>query len=175
MMTSDDLETSKLTMSAIALGSNIGDSRAILDSALNVLNETPGITVCSYSSYYSTDPIGPAQPDILNACAILEVELTPQALLETLLDIEQQFGRVRHERWGPRSLDLDLLLFEDLILDMPNLQVPHPRMTERGFVLVPLAEIAPDWIEPVSGEAIATLLQKVDCSGVRSLNLQSKM
>ena len=175
MIRSDDVEIGKQKMSAIALGSNIGDSRAILDSALKVLNDTPGITVRCCSSYYSTDPIGPAQPDILNACALLEVELTPQDLLETLLDIEQQFGRVRYERWGPRSLDLDLLLFEDVILDIPNLQVPHPRMTQRGFVLVPLAEIAPDWIEPVSGEAIATLLQKVDCSGVRSLDLQAKV
>nr|WP_232228501.1 2-amino-4-hydroxy-6-hydroxymethyldihydropteridine diphosphokinase [Lyngbya sp. PCC 8106] len=90
----------------------------------------------------------------------------PQELLTTLLAIEDQFGRVRQERWGARTLDLDVLLFGDLILETPDLQIPHPRMTERGFVLVPLAEIAPDWVEPVSGEAISQLVKKVDCSGV---------
>ena len=83
-----------------------------------------------------------------------------------MLDIEQQFGRVRLEHWGPRTLDLDILLFEDLIIETPKLQIPHPRMTQRAFVLVPLAEIASDWIEPVSGEAIGKLVEKVDCSGV---------
>jgi 2-amino-4-hydroxy-6-hydroxymethyldihydropteridine diphosphokinase len=105
----------------------------------------------------------------MNACALLEVQLTPPELLETLLGIEAKFGRVRQERNGPRTLDLDLLLFDDLILDIPNLQIPHPRMTQRAFVLVPLAEIAPNWIEPVSGKAIAQLVQTVDCSGVQRL------
>jgi 2-amino-4-hydroxy-6-hydroxymethyldihydropteridine diphosphokinase len=95
---------------------------------------------------------------------LLHVQTSPQQLLETLLEIEAQFGRIRRERWGPRSLDLDLLLYDDLILDTPTLQIPHLRMRERAFVLVPLAQIAPDWIEPVSGIAIAQLLQAVDCS-----------
>jgi 2-amino-4-hydroxy-6-hydroxymethyldihydropteridine diphosphokinase len=86
-----------------------------------------------------------------------------------MLAIEQQFGRVRRERNGPRTLDLDLLLFDDLVLDTPTLQIPHPRMSERAFVLVPLAEIAGDWIEPVSGKAIAKLVQAVDCSEVLKL------
>ncbi|NES22656.1 MAG: 2-amino-4-hydroxy-6-hydroxymethyldihydropteridine diphosphokinase, partial [Symploca sp. SIO3E6] len=97
---------------------------------------------------------------------LLEVQLNPHELLKTLLGIEQEFGRVRKEHWGPRTLDLDLLLFEDLILETPDLQIPHPRMTQRGFVLVPLAEIAPDWIEPVSKLKVSELVQKVDCSGV---------
>jgi 2-amino-4-hydroxy-6-hydroxymethyldihydropteridine diphosphokinase len=105
----------------------------------------------------------------LNGCALLDVKLTPQELLETLLRIEAQFGRIRKERWGARTLDLDILLFDDVILDTPTLELPHPRMGERAFVLVPLAEIAPDWIEPVSGKAIAQLVQAVDCSGVRRL------
>jgi 2-amino-4-hydroxy-6-hydroxymethyldihydropteridine diphosphokinase len=83
------------------------------------------------------------------------------------LQTEAKFGRLRRERWGARTLDLDLLLFDDVRLDTPKLQIPHPRMTERAFVLVPLAEIAPDWIEPISGNAIATLVQTVDCSEVR--------
>jgi len=157
------------SLSAIALGSNLGDSRAILESALEILAQRPGIALKSQSSWYQTAPIGPPQPDYLNGCALLEVQLTPQEFLEILFSIETQFGRIREERWGARTLDLDLLLFGDLVLDTPTLQLPHPRMRERAFVLVPLAEIAPDWIEPVSGKAIATLVQAVDCSGVRRL------
>ena len=159
----------KPARSAIALGSNLGDSLTILKDALEILAESPSITLKKYSSWYQTAPVGPPQPDYLNGCALLEVHLTPQDLLETLLGIEAKFGRVRRERNGPRTLDLDLLLFDDLILDTPNLQVPHPRMRERAFVLVPLAEIAPDWVEPVSGKAIAQLVQTLDCSGVQRL------
>jgi len=152
--------------SAIALGSNLGDSRAILEAAIVMLAKTPGITVTSQSSWYRTAPVGPPQPDYLNGCVIVEVKLTPHDLLQTLLGIEKQFGRERRERWGPRTLDLDILLFDNLIINTPTLQIPHPRMTERAFVLVPFAEIAPDWIEPISGCAIAQLVQRVDCSGV---------
>lgn len=157
------------TPTAIALGSNLGDSQSILQNSLKLLAKTPGITLQRCSSWYQTAPIGPPQPDFINGCALLEVKLKPQELLETLLEIEAKFGRVRQARNGPRTLDLDLLLFDDLILDSPNLQVPHPRMRERAFVLVPLAEIAPNWVEPVSGKAIAKLLQGVDCSGVCKL------
>lgn len=154
---------------AIALGSNLGDSLAIVEAALETLAETPDIVLQARSSWYQTKAVGPPQPDYINGCALLHVQTTPQMLLETLLGIEFQFGRVRRERWGPRSLDLDLLLYDDLILDTPTLQLPHPRMRSRGFVLLPLAEIAPNWVEPVSGKAIAELLQAVDCSGVHRL------
>ncbi|MBP0028161.1 2-amino-4-hydroxy-6-hydroxymethyldihydropteridine diphosphokinase [Roseofilum sp. Guam] len=166
MVISNHLETEKRITSAIALGSNLGDSRAILENALKTIDQTPGITVKTYSSWYKTAPIGPSQPDYLNGCALLEVQLSPHELLKTLLNIEDKFGRVRQERWGARTLDLDVLLFGDLILETTDLQIPHPRMTERAFVLVPLAEIAPDWIEPVSGKAISQLVETVDCSGV---------
>jgi 2-amino-4-hydroxy-6-hydroxymethyldihydropteridine diphosphokinase len=159
----------KRSRSAIALGSNLGDSLTILTDALKILADTPSITLQAHSSWYQTAPVGPPQPDYINGCALLDVQLTPQELLEALLRIEAQFGRIRKERNGPRTLDLDLLLFDDLILDMPNLQLPHPRMRERAFVLVPLAEIAPNWVEPISGKAIAQLVQTVDCSGVRRL------
>lgn len=154
---------------AIALGSNLGDSHAILEAALATLAATPGINLQAKSSWYQTTAVGPPQPDYINGCAVLHVQMPPQMLLETLLKIEAQFGRVRRERWGARSLDLDLLLYDDLILDTPTLQLPHPRMKERAFVLVPLAEIAPDWLEPVSGCAIAELIQAVDCSEVHRL------
>lgn len=158
-----------LARCAIALGSNIGDSRAILDRAIGILAEISGISLKAQSSWYKTAPVGPPQPDYINGCALLEVALTPQELLAVILDVEKQFGRVRQERWGPRTLDIDIILFDDIILETPNLEIPHPRMRDRAFVLVPLAEIVPDWIEPVSGFAIAQLLLGLDCSGVHPL------
>jgi len=154
---------------AIALGSNLGDSKALLESALVALDRTLGITLEKCSSWYKTIAIGPPQPDYLNGCALLTVQLAPEALLATLLQIETQFGRVRQQHWGPRTLDLDLLLYGRTILELPHLQLPHPRMTKRAFVLVPLAEIAPHWIEPISEKTIQALVQAVDCSGVQKL------
>lgn len=156
----------KYTECAIALGSNLGDSHAILNSALATLATVPQISLQACSCWYQTKAIGPPQPDYINGCALLQVNISPQELLETLLSIETSFGRVRTERWAARSLDLDLLLYDDLIVNTPTLTIPHPRMRERAFVLVPLAEIAPDWIEPVSGRAIAELVKDVDCTGV---------
>ncbi|MBD2446939.1 2-amino-4-hydroxy-6-hydroxymethyldihydropteridine diphosphokinase [Nostoc sp. FACHB-152] len=156
-------------LAALALGSNLGDSQTILETAIAQLAALPGIELKSASSWYKTKAVGPPQPDYINGCAILQVAMTPQLLLDTLLATEQKFGRVRQERWGPRSLDLDLLLYDQVILDTPTLQIPHPRMRERAFVLVPLAEIAPDWIEPVSGYAIKQLVKDVDCSDVHLL------
>jgi 2-amino-4-hydroxy-6-hydroxymethyldihydropteridine diphosphokinase len=159
----------KWVQSAIALGSNMGDPQAILEASLDTLAQTPGIILEKKSSWYKTKAIGPPQPDYLNGCAILRVKMLPQTLLETLLAIEDKFGRVRHQHWGPRTLDLDLLLYDDLIVDQPNLQIPHPRMHERAFVLVPLAEIAPTWIEPLSGRTIQDMLLNVDTSDVHLL------
>lgn len=151
---------------AIALGSNLGDSQAILAAALLALAQTPGIELQRHSRWYQTTAIGPTQPDYLNGCAILQVIHSPDQLLGILLQLEQRFGRVRRQRWGPRSLDLDLLLYDDLILSSPDLEIPHPRMAARAFVLVPLAEIAPGWIEPRSGRSIAALAKAVDCRGI---------
>lgn len=154
---------------AVALGSNLGDSRQIFAAAVEHLAQIPGISLHTQSSLYRTKAVGPPQPDYLNACVVLLVEMSPQLLLENLGKIENQFGRVRQERWGPRSLDLDILLYDELILNTPTLELPHPRMRERAFVLVPLAEIAPDWVDPVSGRAIRELLQEVDCSDIHRL------
>jgi 2-amino-4-hydroxy-6-hydroxymethyldihydropteridine diphosphokinase len=157
------------SISAIALGSNLGNSLETLESALTALAKTPEILVKAQSPWYQTKAVGPPQPDYLNGCAILQTNHAPMGLLNLLLKIEQQFGRVRQARNAPRTLDLDLLLFNDIVLNEPELEIPHPRMTERAFVLVPLADIAPNWIEPISGKAIAKLVQAVDCSGVQQL------
>ncbi len=154
-------------IAAIGLGSNLGDSRKILAAALSSLNTTAGIQVLSRSNWYQTQPIGPPQPDYLNGCALLQVTHSPPELLNILLGVENKFGRVRTEHWGARSLDLDLLLYNDHILSTLGLELPHPRLRERAFVLVPLAEIAPDWIEPVTGLAIAALSRRVDWSGIQ--------
>lgn len=154
---------------AIALGSNQGDSLNILESSLVALNQIPGIKLQQTSSWYQTKAVGTPQPqaDYLNGCALLSAEQTPEELLAILQATEIQFGRVGKGTLQARTLDLDLLLYGDLLLSTPNLTIPHPRMSERAFVLVPLAEIAPDWIEPVSQNKIAKLLRGVDTSGVK--------
>jgi 2-amino-4-hydroxy-6-hydroxymethyldihydropteridine diphosphokinase len=159
---------------AIALGSNLGDCRATLEGALVELDASPGIRLLRRSAWYRSAPVGPPQPDYLNGCAVLEVLLSPEALLDRLLETETRFGRVRAERWGPRTLDLDLILLSDLRLDGERLQLPHPRMRERAFVLVPLAEIAPDWIDPLTGLNVAALARQLpDDGGLERLALQS--
>ncbi len=152
---------------AIGLGSNLGNSLAILTGAIDRLKTHPQIELMAVSSWYITDPVGPPQPDYLNGCVTIETSLTPLDLLKTLQAIESAFGRVRREVWGARTLDLDLLLYNDLIIDLPTLQIPHPHMCERAFVLVPLTEVAPNWLEPKSGDSIATLCNKLEYSGVK--------
>jgi 2-amino-4-hydroxy-6-hydroxymethyldihydropteridine diphosphokinase len=151
---------------AIGLGSNLGDSRSILTGAIDRLRSHSQIEVIAVSSWYVTTPIGPPQPDYLNGCATLQTSLAPLDLLNVLHSIEAEFGRVRQEIWGARTLDLDLLLYDDLIIDLPTLQVPHPRMLDRAFVLVPLSEIAPNEIDPRSGQSIVTLCKQLEQSGV---------
>jgi 2-amino-4-hydroxy-6-hydroxymethyldihydropteridine diphosphokinase len=153
-------------VSAIALGSNLGDSLIILEAAIQTLIETPAIKLLAKSSWYKTKPIGPPQPDYLNGCILLQVDIVADLLLEILLKIENKFGRIRKQKWGARTLDLDILLYGNQVINTPRLQIPHPRMCDRAFVLVPLAEIAPDWVEPVSGFAIKELVKDVDCSEV---------
>jgi len=152
---------------AIALGSNlsseIGDSEKIVKSAIAQLASYPEIEIVQVSRWYRTKaitlPNTASQPDYINGCAVLKTSLNPFQLLATLFKIEQMFGRERRERWGARTLDLDLLLYNDLQIDIPELVLPHPRMGDRAFVLLPLAEIAADWIHPIHQVAIAELAQ----------------
>lgn len=155
---------------AIALGSNLGKSIDTLENALKGLANIPGIDLIATSSWYQTKPIGPPQPDYINGCIVLQVQQNPEELLTILQAIELQFGRLRKEKWGARTLDLDILLYEDLVINTPKLTIPHPNLTERAFVLVPLAEIAPNWIEPIGKKAIAQLAKEVDCTGVKLIN-----
>lgn len=147
----------------VALGSNLGDRAAHLRRALQALRTTPGIEWLEVSGIYETDPVGPPpQGPYLNAVAAIETGLEPRALLERLLQIEAEEGRIRSgERGEARILDLDLLLFADRCIDEDALVVPHPRMHERGFVLEPLSELAPQWVHPGSGETIAELAARV--------------
>lgn len=142
---------------AIALGGNLGDSQRILSEAAQAIDAAGGIRVLARSHLYKTAPVGPPQPDYLNACIVVETMLSARSLLHQLLRIENQFGRVRQERWGARSLDLDLLLFGDQIIDSPGLTVPHPRLHERAFVLAPLMDVAAQWAHPIFGKTIAQL------------------
>jgi 2-amino-4-hydroxy-6-hydroxymethyldihydropteridine diphosphokinase len=142
----------------IALGANIGDPAATIRSAFDALSNLAGVRLVQASSLYRTAPVGfENQPDFINAVARIETALPPQALLEALLGLEADFGRIRQEKNGPRTLDLDLLLYDGQVLDAPDLTLPHPRLHLRAFVLVPLAEIAPDLAIPGRGTVAAWL------------------
>jgi len=146
---------------AIGIGSNQGHRSANLEFARLRLAHL--LTEFRMSSAYETEPVGvePGQPMYLNAAAVGETSLTARALLEALLDIERAGGRRRPYPGAPRTLDLDVLLFGDAIIDEVGLVVPHPRMRERAFVLEPLAEVAPELRDPVTGQSIATLLREL--------------
>jgi len=153
----------------VGLGANLGDPVAQVTRAMAALAEIDDTRVVRASSRYRTSPIGHSdQPDYVNAVALLDTGLAPRALLDALLGIEQAAGRERSFRNAPRLLDLDLLLYGDQVIDAPGLVVPHPRMHERAFVLVPLAEIAPDAVIPGHGRA-ADLLRGLQNQSVREL------
>ena len=142
----------------IALGANLGDPATTVRAAFGALANLPDSRLRHSSSLYRTAPVGiTEQPEFINAVAELETGLAPEALLDALLDIEQRFGRVRAERNGPRTLDLDLLLYDDHVVDLPRLTLPHPRLHLRAFVLLPLAEIAPALAIPGRGTVAAWL------------------
>ena len=152
----------------VALGSNLDDPAAQVAAGFAALASLPESQLVARSGLYRTAPVGYAdQPDFINAAAALETALSPRALLDALLDIELAHGRTRRFVNAPRTLDLDILLYGERVVDEPGLHVPHPRMHERAFVLAPLAEIAPRALIPGRG-AVATLFAALDASGVRA-------
>jgi 2-amino-4-hydroxy-6-hydroxymethyldihydropteridine diphosphokinase len=154
----------------IALGGNVGDVRAAFEKAIaNICGMTQGVLLAR-SSDYATPPWGDVQQArFINACIEIDTGLDPHALLFVLHKIEAKFGRDRSKeaRWGPRTLDLDLIAYGDVAMQKPELTLPHPRLFERAFVLVPLAEISPDRV--IAGRSIASALAELSCEGIERL------
>ena len=152
----------------IGLGSNVDDREKYLEDAIEKLRKADGVDVTQVSSVYETDPVGfENQADFLNAVVEIETSLNPQALLRVTKNIESELKRVRGRHWGPRTIDLDILLFDDLSLREPHLNLPHPEVANRAFVLVPLAEIAPDRLVP-PGKQVSELLRELgEIKGVK--------
>jgi 2-amino-4-hydroxy-6-hydroxymethyldihydropteridine diphosphokinase len=146
----------------IGLGSNLGERESMIRQALEALSSLPGTELLRASSLYDTEPVGEVdQPNFLNAVAEVETELPPQQLLWNLQLIEKRLGRERTRRWGPRVIDLDLLLYADEVIEEPSLRVPHPELARRAFVLVPLVELEPQLVHPVTGETMLSHLSKL--------------
>jgi len=152
------------TRAYVGLGSNIGDRLAHLKAAVQAL-ESRGIVVEEASSVYETDPVGPPQPDFLNAAVALGAGLPPVELVAALKEVEAEIGRQQAERWGPRVIDLDLLLYGEQTVAEPGITVPHPELTNRAFALVPVLEIDGD-VELPSGEPLSAFCEK-DPAGIR--------
>jgi 2-amino-4-hydroxy-6-hydroxymethyldihydropteridine diphosphokinase len=152
---------------AIGLGANMGDPEAMMERAINLLRLKPGLTISDLSSTWYTEPIGGRadQNWYYNRVALLNTDLEAIPLLRTLIDIEATLGRVRVERWGPRLIDLDLLFKDQEIIDAQELILPHPRLHERGFVLYPMAEVAPNWTHPLTGLTVTEMLDNLPKSG----------
>jgi 2-amino-4-hydroxy-6-hydroxymethyldihydropteridine diphosphokinase len=147
----------------VGCGSNVGKRRALLDRAVELLRHMPGVSLVAVSRYRDTRPIGgpPGQPAYLNGACLLDTDLPPHELLGLLAAVENTLHRERCERWGPRTVDLDLLLYGDAVLETASLTVPHPRMTTRRFVLEPCVEIAPEAIHPRAACSLAELLESI--------------
>lgn len=153
----------------LALGSNVGDRKQALAQAVKALQETKEIKVTKLSAIYETDPVGYTdQPAFLNMVAAIDTTLAPNELLLQILGIEQQLGRIRTVRWGPRVIDIDILLYGKEHVEQPDLQVPHPFMSERAFVLIPLKDVWEGGALPVYGKTIDEYLEEAeDAKGVR--------
>jgi 2-amino-4-hydroxy-6-hydroxymethyldihydropteridine diphosphokinase len=151
----------------LALGSNLGDRLQTLQRAVELLDARARIDVVRSSRVYETEPVGPPQPAYLNAVVEVRTDLEPHELLKETQAVEDELGRVRAELWGPRTIDVDVLTFDERTIDEPDLVVPHPRMHERGFVLVPLGELDPDPMLPGGRKLSALPLPPEPVFGVR--------
>ncbi|MCK8601311.1 2-amino-4-hydroxy-6-hydroxymethyldihydropteridine diphosphokinase [Desulfoferrobacter suflitae] len=157
----------------IGFGSNQGDSLRICREAVRRLGQNADIEIRRVSSFYRTEPVGfEDQPWFVNGVVQCVTDLEPQALWEVLAEIENHFGRIRAERWGPRTLDLDILAYGNEIIRLPDLTIPHPRMHERLFVLAPLQEIEPGWLHPVLHVGVVQLVERLGGSGKQVVRIE---
>lgn len=161
-------DTKPAVVAYVGLGSNLANPRLQIQQALEELANIPATTMTACSPLYQSAPVGPTQPDFINAVARITTDLLPLELLDQLQAIEQAHQRVRLEHWGPRTLDLDLLLYGNEVITHPRLQVPHPFLKERSFVLYPLAAITPDLVLPC-GISLASLLEYIPALGLTEL------
>lgn len=156
-----------MTRTALGLGSNLGDRVATMQRAVASLSRRPDVSVVAVSALYETDPVGgPVQDDFLNAVVVVETSLSPHAVLDLAHDLENEAHRVRDDRWGPRTLDVDVLAMDDLVVSDETLTLPHPRAHQRAFVLVPWADVDPDAVV-AGGLTVAEQLAVVGHEGVR--------
>jgi len=163
-----------LSISYIGLGSNLGNPKKQIADACKTLNTVASTSILALSSLYQSTPLGTVeQADFINAVAKISTRLSPSALLASLQAIEQNQKRVRKIHWGPRTIDLDILLFDNLVINEPDLVIPHPQITQRNFVLVPLGEIEPKLQLP-SGELLSTLLTGCGMNGLQKIHTQSE-
>jgi 2-amino-4-hydroxy-6-hydroxymethyldihydropteridine diphosphokinase len=159
----------QMIVATLGLGGNIGDPPAAMAQALATVAESQNCRLLDVSQLYRTPPWGKIdQADFYNCCALIETSLSPEALLDFCLDIEKGMKRVRIERWGPRTIDIDVLTYGAQILKTGKIEVPHPRMTERAFVLMPLADIAPDLA--INGRSVSQWLLDADKVGIKQAN-----
>jgi 2-amino-4-hydroxy-6-hydroxymethyldihydropteridine diphosphokinase len=144
----------------LSLGSNLGDRLRYLKKAIKAIEESGSAVIRKISPLYETEPVGnPDQPPFLNLVILIETDLKPFHLLECLLDIEQRLGRERNEKWGPRTIDVDILFYDERIINSDRLTLPHPRMHQRRFVLVPLTQINPNLLHPLLKKSMEDLLR----------------
>lgn len=153
---------------ALGFGSNLGDRQAQITLALDSLAMHPHIDLLSVSALYQTPPWGKTdQPTFFNAAALAETDLSPRILLEAVLGIERSLGRLRGELWGPRTIDIDILLYGGVRIDEPGLTIPHPRIQERAFVIRPLADVAPE--AEIAGRSVNDWLANLDVTGIETV------